>query len=58
MDRRGKSFNPLEEAMNKGRLEENKARWALFEQMSPTSSAVIWAAVAVVVVLAAIYLFM
>jgi len=44
--------------MNKGRLEENKARWALFEQMSPTSSAVIWAAVAVVVVLAAIYLFM
>ena len=37
-------------------VQENKARWALFEQVSPTTSAVIWAIVAVAVVAAAWYL--
>jgi hypothetical protein len=42
--------------MNKGLLEENKARWALFEQVSPTSSAILWTIGAVVVVIGAYYL--
>jgi hypothetical protein len=35
--------------MNKGMLEENKARWALFEQVSPATSAILWAIVALVI---------
>ena len=37
-------------------FQDNKARWALFEQVSPLSSAVAWAAVVIVVALAAWYL--
>ena len=37
-------------------VQENKARWALFEQVSSTKSAVIWAIVAVVLVIGAWYL--
>jgi hypothetical protein len=44
--------------MNKDQLQENKARWTLFEQVSTTRSAVMWAAIAVVVVIAAYYLLM
>jgi hypothetical protein len=36
-------------------LEENKGRWMLFEQVSPLSSAILWAVVAVIVVLGALY---
>jgi len=52
----GKSIPPMEEPMNREQLQENKARWTLFEQVSTTSSAFIWAAAAVVVVIAAYYL--
>jgi hypothetical protein len=45
----------LEAAMNKSLLEENKGRWALFEQVSPASSAILWTIVAAVVVIAAYY---
>jgi hypothetical protein len=43
--------------MNKELLEENKGRWVLFEQMSPISSAFIWAAVAVIGALVVLYFF-
>jgi hypothetical protein len=36
-------------------LEENKGRWMLFEQVSPMSSAIMWAVLAVVVVLGVVY---
>jgi hypothetical protein len=44
--------------MSKASLEENKGRWMLFEQVSPASSAVLWAVLAAVIVLAAIYYLM
>jgi hypothetical protein len=43
--------------MKKEIFEENKSRWMLFEQVSSTTSAIIWAAVAVIVVLGALYFF-
>lgn len=43
--------------MNKQLLEENKGRWILFEQMSPLTSALIWAALAVIVALGIMYFF-
>lgn len=46
----------LEAIMAKANLEENKGRWFLFEQVSSTQSAILWAAVAVVLVLAILYL--
>jgi hypothetical protein len=48
----------MEEPMNRNQMQENKARWTLFEQVGSTQSAVIWAIVAVVVVAAAYYLLM
>jgi hypothetical protein len=51
-----KPFRTLEAIMKNAVVQENKERWALFEQVSPTSSAVIWAIVAVIVVAGAWYL--
>lgn len=38
-------------------LEENKARWMLFEQVSSTKSALIWTVVALLIGGTALYLF-
>jgi hypothetical protein len=43
--------------MQKEILKENKARWMLFEQVSPTTSALMWAALGVVVALGILYIF-
>jgi hypothetical protein len=58
MSMRGNSIKLVEEPMDRNQMQENKARWTLFEQVSSTQSAVIWAIVAVVVVAAAYYLLM
>lgn len=42
--------------MKKEILEDRKARWEVFEWMGSTQSKVIWAVVAVIVVLGVIYL--
>jgi hypothetical protein len=47
----------LEVIMQKEILKENKARWMLFEQVSPTTSALMWAALGVVVALGILYIF-
>jgi len=39
--------------MNKEILEENKGRWMLFEQTSPMTSALMWAALGAIVALGA-----
>ena len=41
--------------MNKSNIEENKSRWMLFEQVSPMSSAIVWAVFAIIVALGALY---
>jgi hypothetical protein len=50
-------FKSWRRIMKKEIFEENKGRWMLFEQVSSTTSAIIWAAVAVIVVLGALYFF-
>ena len=42
--------------MNK-QLEENKGRWMLFEQMSPMTSGLMWAALGIIVAFGAVYFF-
>lgn len=42
--------------MKKEIFQENKARWELFEQVSSLNSKIVWAIVAVVVALGALYL--
>jgi hypothetical protein len=46
----------MEVTMKKEILEDRKARWEVFEWMGSTQSKVIWAVVAVIVVLGVIYL--
>jgi hypothetical protein len=46
----------LEVTMKKDILEDRKARWEVFEWMGSTQTKVIWGIVAVIVVLAIIYL--
>ncbi len=43
--------------MKKEIFQENKARWELFEQISPLKSKIMWAVIAAVVVLGGMYLF-
>jgi hypothetical protein len=45
----------MEAIMAREMLEENKGRWMLFEQVSPMSSAIIWAVLAIIVGLGAWY---
>jgi hypothetical protein len=45
----------MEAVMAKEMLEENKGRWMLFEQVSPMWSGILWAVLAVIVVLGALY---
>jgi hypothetical protein len=47
----------VEANMSRQIVEENKARWALFEQVSPAKSAILWAAVGVIVALVVVYLY-
>ncbi len=42
--------------MKKEIIQENKARWELFEQISPLQSKILWAVLAAIVVLGGIYL--
>ena len=42
--------------MKKEIFQENKARWELFEWIGSTQSKIIWAVVAVIVVLGIVYL--
>jgi hypothetical protein len=43
--------------MKKEILEENKGRWMLFEQVSPTTSAVMWGVLGIIVALGVVYFF-
>jgi hypothetical protein len=55
-DGRNKRSGICEATMKKEIFQENKARWEVFEWMGSTQSKIIWAVVAVIVVLGIIYL--
>jgi hypothetical protein len=46
----------MEATMKKEILQENRARWEVFEWMGSTQTKVIWAVAAVIVVLGIVYL--
>jgi hypothetical protein len=45
-----------EAVMKKEIFQENKARWELFEQVGSLNAKIIWAVVAVVIVIGGVYL--